>query len=268
MGKRSLTKFFMDSAKRPRAWLKSRLFFFIALAVVVLAGLANGFWQVRLLGLAFRTFAVEAPNAGGGTRLRYWGPKSWKNNHDIPLHAGLDNSVSACLMFMDDNHLLVEWLAYHYFVMPLRHVVVAPDPLSRTSPMEVLERWKPYMTIEVWNDTLNLDTTNTLKGHLDLEQRQTQFYSDCGLYLRARNRTWTMFTDVDEYWAIHEHVVPDWKSRMQQPGAILKLMTDVSQMSKPDKEVVKTWKIGLFKGTAPASIRFIHHPFSSFSLCC
>jgi hypothetical protein len=179
--------------------------------------------------------------------------RSWKNDEDIPLHAGLNNSVSACLMFMDDNHLLVEWLAYHYFVMPLRHVVVSPDPLSSTSPMEVLERWKPYMTVEVWNNTLNLNTTNTLKGHVENGKRQVQFYKECGLYLRSMNRTWTMFTDVDEYWAINEHVVPDWKSRMQEQGAILRLIDDIRQLHKPNTTLFRTARITRFQGTTPAS---------------
>jgi len=43
---------------------------------------------------------------------------------------------------MDDNHLLIEWLAYHYHALPLRNLVLAVDPRSRTTPDDVLARWK------------------------------------------------------------------------------------------------------------------------------
>ena len=39
-----------------------------------------------------------------------------------------DEAFSACMLVMDDNHRLTEWLAYHYHVLPLRYLVVAVDP--------------------------------------------------------------------------------------------------------------------------------------------
>jgi hypothetical protein len=65
---------------------------------------------------------------------------------------GEDESFSACLLIMDDNHRLSEWIAYHYFAMPLRHLVVTVDPRSRTSPVKILDRWRPLMNITVWGD--------------------------------------------------------------------------------------------------------------------
>jgi len=47
----------------------------------------------------------------------------------------------ACLMVMDDNHFLVEWLAYHWYALPLRHLTVYVDSNSKTSPEEVLRRY-------------------------------------------------------------------------------------------------------------------------------
>jgi hypothetical protein len=35
-----------------------------------------------------------------------------KEDYDDPT-----NSFAACLLFMDDNHFLIEWLAYHYHVL-------------------------------------------------------------------------------------------------------------------------------------------------------
>jgi hypothetical protein len=39
------------------------------------------------------------------------------------------STFSSCLLVMDDNHRLTEWLAYHYHVLPLRYMVVGTLPL-------------------------------------------------------------------------------------------------------------------------------------------
>ena len=65
---------------------------------------------------------------------------------------------SSCLIVKDDNHWLIEWLAYHYHVLPLRHLVLTVDPHSRTDPQAILERWTPHMEIEVWTDAHFLPT--------------------------------------------------------------------------------------------------------------
>ena len=51
------------------------------------------------------------------------------------------NSMAGCLLIMDDNFRLYEWLAYHYtyHVLPLQCLIVAVDPLSKTSPEPVIE---------------------------------------------------------------------------------------------------------------------------------
>jgi hypothetical protein len=51
-------------------------------------------------------------------------------------------TFSACLLTMDDNHALPEWIAYHYYALSLRYLVVAVDPYSRTRPTAVLDRWR------------------------------------------------------------------------------------------------------------------------------
>jgi len=53
---------------------------------------------------------------------------------------------------MDDNHWLIEWLAYHYYAVPLTHLIVAVDPESRTSPESILSRYRDKIKIEVWHD--------------------------------------------------------------------------------------------------------------------
>ena len=52
-----------------------------------------------------------------------------------------DSLFTICLLTKDDNDILSEWLAYHYHTMKLRHIVVATDPTSLTSPRSILERY-------------------------------------------------------------------------------------------------------------------------------
>ena len=87
-----------------------------------------------------------------------------------------DDYFSACIMYMDDNHRLEEWLAYHYFLLKLRYVVINVDPRSTSNPQAIVDRWtgknKIYdpqgqnsslldynlnMTIVLWNDTYYID---------------------------------------------------------------------------------------------------------------
>ena len=35
-----------------------------------------------------------------------------------------NSSMAACLLMKDDNHHLIEWIAYHYLVLPLRYLVI------------------------------------------------------------------------------------------------------------------------------------------------
>lgn len=54
---------------------------------------------------------------------------------DDPLHIENPNqdAFAACLMIMDDNRRLIEWIPYHYYVLPLRHLVVFVDGPSTVS---------------------------------------------------------------------------------------------------------------------------------------
>lgn len=61
-------------------------------------------------------------------------------------------SYSACLLTMDDNSRLPEWLSYHYFALNLRYLVVAVDPNSRTSPSAILDRFRSRMKVVEWTD--------------------------------------------------------------------------------------------------------------------
>jgi len=152
-----------------------------------------------------------------------------------------DPSFSACLLIMDDNHLLIEWLAYHYTTLPLRRLIVAIDPRSVTSPLPVLERWKGRINYTLWHDNdfvgdkilqrqgcnykentkkrAKIANTMVSEENLRIQHwtwihnlRQPMFMHACAEQLRKENRSWTMFIDSDEYLVInkfpilHEHL--------------------------------------------------------------
>ena len=142
---------------------------------------------------------------------------------------------SACLLTMDDNHFLIEWLAYHYHTLPLRRLIVAVDPNSKTSPSHIFDRWRKhnFMTIEEWTDSdffpgdykqriqsrkNRLSTGTTI--HLE---RQKLFYKSCLEKLKHSNMTWTLVLDVDEYLSLNtftETVHVD----MERPASMLNFL--------------------------------------------
>ena len=145
--------------------------------------------------------------------------------------AGRD-SFSACMLIKDDNDILNEWLAYHYYTIGLRYVIVALDSTSKTSPMEILDKWREFgMEIEVWKDEMFMpemffkkqyhlmprlvkikrnkhkwvDKMDTKEDEAKLALaindhrfRQITFLSNCTRALRAKKRTWMIHIDTDE----------------------------------------------------------------------
>jgi len=126
-------------------------------------------------------------------------------------------SFAACLIVKDDNQILPEWLAYHYTVMPLRHLIVAIDPLSITSPKPIFEKFRELgMDITVWDDRdFNINARvwyhkaatpgdPYTHKHEAYMFRQNEFYWECLMELserkdRGEKLTWTMIIDTDEY---------------------------------------------------------------------
>ena len=167
----------------------------------------------------------------------------------FPLETPLDfsDSLSSCIMVMDDNHLLVEWIAYHYFVMNMRYLVVLPDPKSRFSPRPVLDRWRDKMTIVEWTyeDYMEEDhlkeamafLNNTSSTPEDAQvyhnKRQNEFLRQCAIHMKEHDRKWVSFHDVDEYYVINSNLVLDAAVRMQDPGGGMKLLLEVQGILEP-----------------------------------
>jgi hypothetical protein len=119
---------------------------------------------------------------------------------------------------MDDNHFLIEWLAYHYHTMDLRNLIVAVDPKSFTSPSHILDRWAGKMTsIVQWHDGDYMTRDEFTKVQKDVESyfskttpelvehraRQRLFYTKCLQTFKRAGVHWTMLIDTDEYMTIN-----------------------------------------------------------------
>jgi hypothetical protein len=150
--------------------------------------------------------------------------------------SSLEKGMSACLLVMDDNHFLIEWLAYHYHVLPLRYLVLASDPRSKTSPEPILRRWQQTtqnqtqqtttrarrttrtsntnLTIVTWHDDDFMNATEIMqaesyvKYHFGADigpalirhrARQRLFYYKCMIHMKQQVRDWTVLIDSDEF---------------------------------------------------------------------
>ena len=175
--------------------------------------------------------------------------QSAKTQHQAPAVApevinddvGEEDGFSACLLIKDDNHLLNEWIAYHYLVLPLKYLIVAVDPTSKTSPLSILQKWNndPDMDVSItmWQDEDYWDPqavprlvfkekqkdknrVNIPSVQLHLQRQQT-FYAKCMQHHHKQNRSWTLLIDTDEFLAFnayHVHENAQRKLRKTKSG--------------------------------------------------
>lgn len=126
----------------------------------------------------------------------------YTNEYDPPA-----DSFSACVMFKDDTHRLIEWMAYHYHVLPLRRIIIGVDAGSISYPLELAKRYADRMKVTLWpKDVFASDQdvhVSERKKNMDAAnqyiRRQTLFLRKCALQLKQEKRGWTIFIDPDEY---------------------------------------------------------------------
>lgn len=143
-----------------------------------------------------------------------------------PLQDGA-TTFAACMLVMDDNHRLTEWMAYHYHVLPLRYMIVAVDPRSKTSPTHILNQWRARgVHILEWGDRdfwradlklVPIPDDAELQTKRDRHRgRQKYFYKQCLIRCKNDNRTWVSLHDSDEY-LVYNHAGGDkfeeWEKR-------------------------------------------------------
>lgn len=157
----------------------------------------------------------------------------------------LEGSFSACLMVMDDNHRLIEWIAYHYHVLRLRYLILAVDPRSKTSPWGVLRKWEPLVKIIVWEDRKfmpqrhlrKLSDNSSVKEKWRLHgRRQGYFTSACSYAMRKTKRTYVLLVDPDEYILFddpnktHEIINSTRRVSIAEKGAILNVLEEAREL--------------------------------------
>jgi hypothetical protein len=200
--------------------------------------LAACIWQLRYSWNVYRN-SLAISSLGGEGQFE-WLPEepSSSSSSSSSKTFALDReqpeeSFSACLLTKDDNHWLVEWLAYHYHVLPLRQLIIVRDPSSRTSPEGILNRWKGRIDITEWTDDRVLPPWVRRKfreGKITKvglhRYRQQFFYAKCLQEFKARNQTWVLLSDVDEFIRPNPYVtLPDVAvAPLAQPGSVLTTM--------------------------------------------
>jgi len=154
---------------------------------------------------------------------------------------------------MDDNHFLVEWLAYHYFVLPLRHLIVAVDPRSSTSPDGILRTWQEHGGLDVqrWNDDDFMtgpereEAVTRVKEYFGkdiLDQpklivhraRQRLFYYKCMRHFKERDFGWVILIDTDEFLHVNYRTARALNLSappIDQPGSVMKFLQ--SELDRP-----------------------------------
>ena len=185
---------------------------------------------------AFPSHHSEAPASAVDNALtQFSAPSDSRNNNETikEIDSEEENSMAACLLVMDDNHFLIEWLAYHYHVLPLRHLIVAVDPRSKTSPAPILQRWQKRnhgMTIAEWHDQDYITDADRQEAEywaqrkfgdipralIQHRARQRLFYYHCMRRFKEQGRQWTLLTDSDEFLRVNYRTVT--QKLLREPG--------------------------------------------------
>ena len=191
------------------------------------------FASKALLGTVVATVVIMAVNLSVSPQAPpSQGPDS-SSFRSKNIHRITSETMSSCILIMDDNHWLVEWLAYHWTTLNLRHMIIAIDPRSKTSPISILDRWKGRLNFELWNDSHYFD--NVPGPTADLQEvnlaRQQTFLAKCMGELKRRNHSWTMFTDTDEFVVINPRtnrkghaLYREYSPPIDTPGSILSFL--------------------------------------------
>jgi hypothetical protein len=169
--------------------------------------------------------------------------QSSSDRQQQPSSAADDNDImSSCMLIMDDNHWLVEWLAYHWTVLNLRFMIIAIDERSKTSPLSILDKWKGKIEFELWNDS-HFFTLGDKEG-MNLQEinlaRQHAFLPKCMQVLKQRNYSWTLFTDTDEFVVINPRTSQEGHAlfrpsvpALDQPGSIMTFLKQEQEREDP-----------------------------------
>ena len=159
-----------------------------------------------------------------------------------------EDSFSGCILVLNQNHRMTEWIAYHYFALPLRTLFIAYDPKTKDRATELVKRWKNAIHIIEWDDEdylfanwthgLTASDKDSLATVTHIT-RQLHFYQKChersvGMGIRR-----TIFLDPDEYLRINPAVIPPTVVNTSEPGHITQLF---QQLEAPNNTLLTEQK--------------------------
>lgn len=158
-----------------------------------------------------------------------------------------EESFAGCLLFLDQNHRMTEWIAYHYFALPLRTLFIAYDPKTRDRAKELIARWKHVISIVEWNDddflpanwTDGLVPDQKRKASLATvahRKRQLLFHQKCHEHSVEMGIQRTLLVDPDEYLRINPEVIPSTVVNTNEPGHITQLL---KQLEAPNNKLLE-----------------------------
>ena len=113
------------------------------------------------------------------------------NDHNTNTNVGM----GSCLLVLEDSIRIVEWIAYHYTMLPLKRLIIGLDKKNpkkfRRRLQHIQHLWMEATTttrtanthpldIIVWeNETKWIDPKYAPKGHKEHRKRQDQFLVEC-----------------------------------------------------------------------------------------
>ena len=179
-----------------------------------------------------------------------------------------NSTFSACLLVKDDNEILTEWLAYHYFTLKMRKLIIAIDPESTESPSSILSKWKANTDLEIteWSDLdympeafitdgiapkqflvpkkkMSGDTSDEAVRQVSNHRyRQRVFLSQCLMRLKDEGRNWVLHVDTDEY-VVPSKMFHELKEtsidppKMSVPGELMKFVRKSSNNRRKQSNV-------------------------------
>jgi hypothetical protein len=220
----------------------------VCLRWMIFVFVVGSYWMLVQVGLEERR--VRAQIFSEKQSQPQWNSSNSSSSSMEPSSPSSSSWFGACLLVMDDNHFLIEWLAFHYHVLPLRQLIIAIDPRSRTNPESILDRWKDLIDITIWKDASHILHNDTevreaeewvrLKFAADAPSphlirhraRQRLFYYHClQQYKQQQHLSYVLLTDTDEYISINYPTLIHMYGTevadavpITEPGSVLKLL--------------------------------------------
>ncbi|GAX09608.1 hypothetical protein FisN_38Lu036 [Fistulifera solaris] len=219
-------QFRKDEASAMAVWNARKCIFFFALTFVTALSLSN---------LCSFTLHLSTNHLLDDT-LDSWAIIEPQISVKPPLYTQKE-AFAACILVLDQNHRLTEWLAYHYFALPLRTVIIAYDPKATGRATKLLDRWRDVIEFIEWDDDDYLPpnwAADMARNNTDVRvylHRQPIFMKECTKVAASKNITRVLHSDVDEYLRINAEIVSSDLVNTSEPGHITKFLNQLEQIN-------------------------------------